>query len=145
MIPGQAADGLAKAQDGPAEADPALAPDRRSRLAEAALLYANRVRACYPREAGNDPLTLGVNQIADVLEQKAMTTAPMAFRLWVTQYAQALFWAHPDRNDPYSVGVCAIAGDLEVALLAWGDPDAPADDFQDVADDTFGLSGRDPR
>lgn len=110
-----------------------------SRLAEAVVNYAAQLRAHYPSDAGNDPLTLGMTQIAQALEQKARTTAPMAFRLWVTQYAQALFWAHPDRNDPYSVGVCAVAGDLEVALLAWGDPEAPQDDFQEIAGDVFGV------
>lgn len=120
-------------------AEPTAGPDERGKLAEAMLRYAANLRRSYPSDAGNDPLTLGMNQIAHVLEHKAQTTAPMALRLWVTQYAQALFWAHPDRNDPYSVGVCGVAGDLEVALLAWGDPSAPRNEFQDVAAGAFGV------
>lgn len=110
-------------------------------LARAVLSYARELRRYYPVDAGPDPLALGVHQVANVLEQKASTMSSVAFRLWLTQYAQALFWAHPDRGDTYSLGISSVAGDLEVALLAWGDPDGPADTFQEIAADVFGILG----
>ncbi len=114
----------------------------RSLLSVAISAYAQHLRTCYPVDGNadaTDPFVLAIQQVANVLEYKARTVDGPAFTSWLGQYAKSLFWAHPDHSDPYSAGVVTVAGDIQIALLAWGRPAPKPDRFMNVVADIFGV------
>ncbi len=109
-------------------------------LAVAIGRYVAQLRRSYPVDPAGapDPFAVGIHQVADVIQGRLDTLEPPALREWLARYARALFRTHPDRTDPVGAAALIVAGDLQVALLAWGDQ-APDGEFRAVVADAFAV------